>query len=200
MTTAQTPTSRLRNRRSLPRLALAALVVACAPTTPPRRASTDASRPAVAAPTPHIRFEPAGDGALAPLVRAFMARARAEGRTPLVYVGATWCEPCRYFHAAAERGELDGVLPPLALFDLDLDRDGARIAEAGYRSRMIPLIAVPGDDGRSTGRQIEGSIHGPASPAQITPRLRAILAPQASSAPGDGAAGKGSPAARSDPR
>lgn len=180
MSTAQPPMSCRSNLRSPLRLLLAALLAACAPTTPPRRAPTDASRPAVTAPAPHIRFEHAGEGALAPLLRAFIARARAEGRTPLVYVGATWCEPCRYFHAAAERGELDGVLPPLALFELDLDRDGARIAEAGYRSQMIPLIAVPGEDGRSTGRQIEGSIHGPGSPAQITPRLRALLAPQTS--------------------
>ncbi len=147
----------------------------CAPTTP-RRATPDASPPRATAPTgPRVRFDHAGDGPMAPLVRTFAERARREGRIPLVYVGATWCEPCRYFHAAAERGELDAVLPPMALLEFDLDRDGARIEEAGYRSRMIPLFAVPGPDGRGTGRQIEGSIHGPGSPAQITPRLRALL-------------------------
>lgn len=92
-----------------------------------------------------------------------------------MYVGATRCEPCRYFHAAAERGELDPVLPSLALIEFDLDRDSARIADAGYRSELIPLFTVPAPDGRASGRQIEGSIHGPGSPAQITPRLRAIL-------------------------
>jgi thiol-disulfide isomerase/thioredoxin len=172
-----------RHTHSLHGLALVLFFAACAPQTSPRRASNDASRPPVATPAaPHIRFEHAADGELAPLVRSFAVRARAEGRIPLVYVGATWCEPCRYFHAAAERGELDAVLPSLALYELDLDRDGARIAEAGYRSQMIPLFVVPGDDGRSTGRQIEGSIHGPGSPAQITPRLRAILEPAAPSA------------------
>jgi hypothetical protein len=123
----------------------------------------------------HIRFEPAPDGDLVPIVQAHATRARAEGRTPLLYVGATWCEPCRYFHEAAERGDLDGELPPLSLLELDLDRDGDRIAAAGYGSRMIPLFAVPGDDGRGTDRRIEGSIHGPGSPAQIVPRLLAIL-------------------------
>jgi thiol-disulfide isomerase/thioredoxin len=158
--------------------ALAALpLLACAPVTP-RRPPPDAAAPRAVA-DPRARFEHAGDGALAPLVVAFAARARAEGRVPLVYVGATWCEPCRYFHAAAERGEFDAQLPRLALLELDLDRDGARIAEAGYRSQMIPLFAVPGADGRGTGRQIEGSIHGPGSPAQITPRLRALLDPSA---------------------
>ena len=124
---------------------------------------------------PLVRFVPAGDGDLPPLVRAFVAEARADGRVPLVYVGATGCEPCRYFHAAAERGELDPTLPRLALLELDRDRDGARLDAAGYSSRMIPLFVVPGEDGRATARHIEGSIHGPGSPAEITPRLRTLL-------------------------
>lgn len=125
---------------------------------------------------PHVRFVPAGEGDLPARVRSFVAEARAEGRTPLVYVGATWCEPCQYFHRAAERGELDASLPRLALLELDRDRDGARLDAAGYSSRMIPLFVVPGEDGRATTRHIEGSIHGPGSPAQIAPRLRALLA------------------------
>lgn len=129
-----------------------------------------------AAPSPRVRFERASEGDLEAQVRDLVTRARAEGRAPLVYVGATWCEPCQYFHGAAERGELDADLPPLLLLELDLDRDRERVAAAGYGSRMIPLFAVPGLDGRGTGRQIEGSIHGPGSPREIAPRLRELLA------------------------
>jgi thiol-disulfide isomerase/thioredoxin len=156
------------------RLALL-LVPLAACTSAPSRAPAAEAVPALAA--HHVRFEPAGAGQLAPLVASFVTRAHAEGRTPLVYVGATWCEPCRYFHAAAERGDLDGELPTLALLELDLDRDAERIAAAGYGSRMIPLFAVPSDDGRAAGPRIEGSIYGPGSPLQIAPRLRAILPP-----------------------
>jgi len=126
---------------------------------------------------PHVRFEQAGPGEVTALVRAFVTSARAEGRTPLVYVGASWCEPCRYFHAAAERGDLDAELPTLSLLELDRDVDGARIDAAGYGSRMIPLFAAPADDGRASERRIEGSIHGPTSPMEIAPRLRSILTP-----------------------
>ena len=150
---------------------------------PPALRATEAHDPEAAPPSsasstgPHVRFTPAGEGELSALVRTFATSARAEGRIPLVYVGATWCEPCQYFHRAAEHGDLDGELPALALLELDLDRDGDRIAAAGYASRMIPLFAVPGPDGRGTERRIEGSIHGPGSPQQIAPRLRAILTP-----------------------
>jgi len=124
---------------------------------------------------PRVRFEHAGDGEVVPLVRAFVTRAQAQGRVPLVYVGATWCEPCQYFHSAAERGELDAQLPALALLEFDRDRDGERLDAAGYGSRMIPLFVSPQADGRASERRIEGSIHGPGSPAQILPRLLAIL-------------------------
>jgi len=133
--------------------------------------------PEPAASGPQLSFETAEPGDVAAQARAFSARARAQGRQPLIYVGASWCEPCRYFHAAAERGELDGSLPRLALLEFDRDTDGPRLDAAGYASRMIPLFVVPGEDGRGTDARIEGSIHGPGSPNQIAPRLRAILAP-----------------------
>lgn len=152
--------------RPLHRIVLAAVLAALGACTAPAPAPVSG---------PLVRFVPAPEGDLPPLVRSFVADARAEGRTPLVYVGATWCEPCQYFHRAAERGELDPTLPRLALLELDRDRDGARLDAAGYSSRMIPLFVVPGEDGRASARYIEGSIHGPGSPAQITPRLRALL-------------------------
>lgn len=148
---------------------------------PPTIVSADPSRDELAASpsdaTARLVFVEADEGDVSTQVAALVARARAEGRAPLVYVGATWCEPCQYFHAAALRGELDAELPPLLLLEFDRDRDGERLDAAGYSSRMIPLFVVPGEDGRPSDGRIEGSIHGPGSPAQIVPRLRAILAP-----------------------
>lgn len=151
---------------------------------PRLRASRGASEESPPAPAtdrpvlegPRVRFEHAPEGEVRALVRAFVARVRAEGREPIVYVGATWCEPCRYFHAAAERGDLDASLPPLALLEFDRDRDGDRLDAAGYGSRMIPLFVSPEPDGAPSARRIEGSIHGPDSPQEIVPRLLAVLA------------------------
>jgi hypothetical protein len=137
-----------------------------------------APSPPTEASAARIVFVEAGEGDVSTQVAALVARAEAEGRSPLIYVGATWCEPCQYFHAAALRGELDRELPPLLLLEFDRDRDGERLDAAGYSSRMIPLFVVPGDDGAPSERRIEGSIHGPGSPAQIAPRLRAILTPR----------------------
>ena len=112
---------------------------------------------------------------VAETVRREVVRAKADKRDLLVYVGATWCEPCQYFHKAAAAGQLDATFPGLRLVEFDLDRDKEALERAGYRSRMIPLFAVPRDDGSGSGEQIEGSIKGPSAVQQIAPRLQALL-------------------------
>jgi thiol-disulfide isomerase/thioredoxin len=112
---------------------------------------------------------------VAETVRREVVRAKADKRDVIVYVGATWCEPCQYFHNAAAAGELDGAFPGLRLVEFDLDRDREALARAGYASKMIPLFALPREDGSGSGEQIEGSIKGPGAVAQITPRLKELL-------------------------
>jgi thiol-disulfide isomerase/thioredoxin len=145
-------------------------------------------------PAPEAKAEPAGKTAAAArprlpvelvaapeggdvqeIVARELARASADGRRLLVYVGATWCEPCQRFHEAAKAGRLDDAFPGLRLVEFDLDRDRDRLASAGYVSRMIPLMALPREDGAASGEQIEGSIKGPGAVDQIRPRLEALL-------------------------
>ena len=115
--------------------------------------------------------------AVAPVVARELTRARADGHQLLVYVGASWCEPCTRFHDAAAAGQLDDAFPHLRLLVFDADRDHDALVAAGYDSELIPLFVVPADDGRATGRHIEGSVKGEGAVAQITPRLRALLQP-----------------------
>jgi thiol-disulfide isomerase/thioredoxin len=151
-------------------LGLLAVVAAAACKTDPPPPSSSSPSPAqvrvVAAP---------GEGTVEPLVRDAMAAAAAEKRVLVVYVGATWCEPCQRFHRAAERRELDAAFPTLTLLEFDLDRDGERLRAAGYESKYVPLFALPAADGKASGKQMEGSIKGEGAVAEITPRLQALL-------------------------
>ena len=112
---------------------------------------------------------------LSTLVPREAARERSEGRTLLIYVGASWCEPCQRFHAAAASGQLDATFPKLTLLEFDRDRDEARLGDAGCLSQYIPLFSVPDASGLCSARQIEGSIKGDGAVAQIAPRLLEIL-------------------------
>jgi hypothetical protein len=132
--------------------------------------------PMVLAPSAGIRWVQApATTDVASVVRTTLAEAHASGRSLVVYEGATWCEPCQRFHHAVDAGELDAAFPRLTILGFDADRDGEALASAGYTSRLIPLLAVPGADGRASGKQIEGSIKGPGAVGEITPRLRALL-------------------------
>ncbi len=137
-------------------------------------ASCTKSPPSVA--SPHVRLitgDPNGD--LAPVVARQQAASKAEGRTVVVYVGATWCEPCQRFHHAVEQGQLDHDFPDLDLLTFDADLDGERLEWAGYHSDLIPLLALPGADGKASGKKLEGSIKGEGAVNELTPRLRALL-------------------------
>lgn len=152
------------------RLLLALLLAAACKSDPSAPAPGPA--PAVA----KLSFVPAPAGDVAPLIKAELSRAQAENKRLVVYVGATWCEPCRRFHDAAVAGTLDAKLPSIRFVEFDLDRDEDRLKAAGYSSQYIPLFAAPAADGRASGKQIAGSVKGPGAPDEITPRLLQLLA------------------------
>jgi thiol-disulfide isomerase/thioredoxin len=138
------------------------------------KSTSTASAPLV--PTPSLG--PASGGGrtdLAPLIRDEAERAKSEGRNAIVYVGATWCEPCQRFHQAAQRGELDAQFPNLTVIEFDVDETREQLVAAGYASQFIPLFVVPGPDGRATDRRIEGGVKGPGAVGNIVPRLRKLL-------------------------
>jgi hypothetical protein len=122
-----------------------------------------------------VAVSPAPPGAVAEIVREALGRVAAERRRLVVYVGATWCEPCQRFHQAAAAGELDAAFGDLTLLEFDADRDRGRLAEAGYTSKYIPLFVLPNADGTSSGQQIEGSVKGEGAVREITPRLKTLL-------------------------
>jgi hypothetical protein len=135
------------------------------------------ARQQVTAPTGKLHLVDApAEGPVETAVLAADSQAKKEQRQVIVYVGAKWCEPCQRFHHAAERGELDGAFPDVDFLVFDLDRDNERLVSAGYVSKLIPLFALPGPDGRASGKQIEGGVKGNGAVAYIEPRLKALLA------------------------
>ncbi|AKV01237.1 hypothetical protein AKJ09_07900 [Labilithrix luteola] len=87
------------------------------------------------------------DTDLLSLIRTERLRARGEGRTLVVYAGASWCDPCRRFKEEVHSGRLDASLSRITLLVFDADRDTDRLASAGYGFRFIPFVALPGVDG-----------------------------------------------------
>jgi len=167
--------------RSLIALVLAALGLGCPATPTPdpgpaADAQTTAPSPAPPARSDAPEFVLAPEsGEVAELVAAELERSEAEARMLLVYVGASWCEPCQYFHAAVEDGTLDQTLAGVRLLEFDLDQDRDRLVAAGYQSNMIPLFVAPAPGGRAGPRRMEGGIKGPAAVENLRKRLEALV-------------------------
>ncbi len=158
-------------------LLVLSVLVACAreEPPPPLREPAPAGSAAPANKPEWVPIPPdASDGA--ELVRAELTRAESDGRKLVVYVGASWCEPCQHFHQAVERGELDAELAGVRILDFDHDRHGDLLERAGCTSKMLPLFARPAADGRCGPARTEGGIKGPRAVEHILPRLREILA------------------------
>jgi thiol:disulfide interchange protein len=114
-------------------------------------------------------------------VQQHVEESDAQGSRVLVYVGATWCEPCQRFHKSLESGELDEVLAGTKFLEFDADKDRSELRAAGYTSQYIPLFSVPDHSGHSSGLAIEGSIKGDdAVRKNLVPRLLALLDGKAS--------------------
>lgn len=172
----------MRPSRATKRAAAAIFLAACqsGPAPGDEKRPEPAAEIAARAPKPPARPTfvrgPTGGAPVAPFVAKEVAAGKAGHFGVLVYVGATWCEPCQRFHAAAQAGEFDSILRDAHLVEFDLDEDKQALAEAGYSSRLIPLFCVPKPDGSASERRIEGSIKGPAAVNQdLVPRLRAFL-------------------------
>lgn len=117
---------------------------------------------------------PAGVTDAAAVVRATADRAAGAHRRLVVYVGATWCEPCQQIHAAIEAHQLDAAFPDLTLLEFDADRDGTALDAAGYTSPLIPLFAIPAADGRAGSRKVFGGKHDGDNVKLLTEKLHSI--------------------------
>ena len=81
-------------------------------------------------------------------IRTKRLEAKAEGRVLVVYVGATWCEPCKKMKEEIESGRLDARFGKTTFLAFDADKDQDRLGGAGYTFKFVPYVALPGPDGR----------------------------------------------------
>ena len=104
-----------------------------------------------------------------------LQQTRSENKRMVIYVGATWCEPCKYFHDAAAAGQLDDVFPNVRFVEFDHDKHASMLQASDCRSKMIPLFAIPDESGRCTERRVAGAIKGPGAVDYLRPRISKLL-------------------------
>jgi len=170
---------RIGARLALPLLlsvCLASVALAGCNARPKRQAPPAAVTVAKSLAKPALTKRPEPRAPLEQFVQQHVEEGDAAGVRVIVYVGATWCEPCKHFHKALDSGELDKSLAGTQFLEFDADRDRDELRAAGYGSKYIPLFTVPDPDGRASLHRIEGSVKGTnAVRDDLVPRLLAML-------------------------
>ena len=157
------------------------IAIGCKSGDPPGSGATaPAATAAAPAKRPVFVRGPTAGAKVAPFIAEELRKGHDGRYGVLVYVGATWCEPCQRFHQAVGAGDFDELLAGVHMIEFDLDADREPLTAAGYTSQLIPLFALPKPDGTASDQRIEGSIKGPDAVKQnLMPRLRAFLRGQA---------------------
>ncbi len=122
-----------------------------------------------------IRLAPS-DGRLDALLAEQARRARAAGRRAFAEFDAAWCGPCRALKRHLGDPRMVEAFAGTWIVKLDLDRWQGRLAGTGFEGvNAIPVFFELGDDGRPTGRRIDGGAWGEDVPENMAPPLKAFF-------------------------
>jgi len=151
------------------------------PPAQPQRAAPRDSEPSGVelSPAPNrftvVRLAPS-DRPLNTLLAEQVRLARAAGRHAFAEFDAAWCGPCRSLKQYLGDRRMVDAFAGTYIIRLDLDGWMGRLSGTGFeRVQAIPVFFELGDDGRPTGRQIDGGAWGEDIPENMAPPLRAFF-------------------------
>ena len=155
-------------------LALAALfVVACdskrptSPTATPEPSTTPVAKARFVV----LDVAPTAGPDLGSVVRAEAAKAKAQGLKPFVEFAAGWCEPCQAIKKSLDDPKMKAAFEGTYIIRLDADAWGERLAGSGFAVRTIPVFYQLDEEGKPTGRTIDGGAWAENVPVNMAPPL-----------------------------
>jgi thiol-disulfide isomerase/thioredoxin len=77
-------------------------------------------------------------------------------RTPIAFIGASWCGSCRAYKATLDTPRMKSVHASVQIVELDLDHHKALLTALAIHPAGVPHWEALTNEGRSTGHRIDG--------------------------------------------
>jgi thioredoxin-like negative regulator of GroEL len=90
---------------------------------------------------------------------------------------ADWCAPCQAFQKSLGDPRMAEALRGTFLVKLNLDDWHDKLGGTGFKVDVIPAFYLVGDDGRPTGKMLDGNRWGRSTVPNMSAALRAFLGP-----------------------
>lgn len=101
------------------------------------------------------------DTALGALLADHARRAAGQGLRPVLYVGATWCQPCKLLLEHRDDPRVAHALRGTYTVEIDFDDwTVAEMSAAGYGVQAVPMFFAIGADGKAAGPRLDGAAWG----------------------------------------
>ena len=98
------------------------------------------------------------------------AAAEAKG-VPVVYIGATWCGPCKQYKAALSDPRMVEAHTGAHIIELDADKHTKALKALQIQPRGVPHWEMVNQDATPIGRTIDGSHWEANTPQEMAPAL-----------------------------
>ncbi|MBI1248650.1 hypothetical protein GC197_12520 [bacterium] len=113
-----------------------------------------------------------GDGELDAMLKDEIQKAKEAGQKPFVELYADWCSPCRALRGSLDDSRMIEAFDGTHVIQLNVDDWGEKAFNAGFSVDSIPVFFDIDDEGKPTGRSIDGGAWGENIPANMAPPLK----------------------------
>jgi len=115
---------------------------------------------------------PASNTALDALLAEHAQRAAEQGLKPVLYIGASWCQPCKFLKEHRDDPRVASALRGTYTIEIDFDDwTVAELSASGYGVQAVPVFFAIGAGGKAAGPKLDGGAWGGASP-EANPEAR----------------------------